>query len=91
LNIKVVIAALKADKTLAELALQYDVHPTQITDWDQVPETSSRKSPKTECCFLASETSSAKADALGPQGKVSQYSMSQRLEQMAITSISRKS
>ena len=30
---KVAIAALKGDKTLAELAQQYDVHPTQITDW----------------------------------------------------------
>ncbi|MEX3683328.1 transposase, partial [Paraburkholderia sp. BR14320] len=24
---------LKGDKTLAELAQQYDVHPNQITDW----------------------------------------------------------
>jgi transposase-like protein len=30
---KVVIAALKGDKTLAELAQQFDVHPKQITDW----------------------------------------------------------
>lgn len=27
------MAALKGDKTLAKLAQQYDVHPTQITDW----------------------------------------------------------
>jgi len=33
LKAKVAIAALKGDKTLAELAQQYDVHPTQITDW----------------------------------------------------------
>ncbi len=27
------MAALKGDKTLAELAQQYDVHPSQITEW----------------------------------------------------------
>nr|WP_224011286.1 IS3 family transposase [Cupriavidus pinatubonensis] len=32
---KVAMAALKGDKTLAELAQQYDVHPSQITEWKQ--------------------------------------------------------
>jgi transposase-like protein len=27
------MAALKGDKTLSELAQQFDVHPNQITDW----------------------------------------------------------
>jgi transposase-like protein len=30
---KVALAAVKGDKTLAELATQFDVHPTQITQW----------------------------------------------------------
>ena len=30
---KVALAALKGDKTLAELAQHYDVHPNQITIW----------------------------------------------------------
>jgi hypothetical protein len=32
---KVALAAAKGDKTLAELALQFDAHPTQISAWKQ--------------------------------------------------------
>ena len=31
---KVALAAVRGDKTLAELAQQHDVHPNQITDWN---------------------------------------------------------
>jgi transposase len=30
---KVALAAIKGEKTLAELAQQYDIHPNQITGW----------------------------------------------------------
>ena len=30
---KVALAALKGEKTLSEIAQQFDVHPNQITDW----------------------------------------------------------
>ena len=32
---KVALAAVRGDKTLAELAQQFDLHPNQITDWKQ--------------------------------------------------------
>lgn len=30
---KVALAAIKGDKTIAELAQQYNLHPTQINEW----------------------------------------------------------
>ena len=32
---QVAVAAIKGEKTLAELAEQFSVHPTQITEWKQ--------------------------------------------------------
>ena len=32
-KVQVALAALPSDKTLAELARQYDIHPNRITDW----------------------------------------------------------
>ena len=32
---KVAVAAIKGDKSLAELAEQFDVHPNQISEWKQ--------------------------------------------------------
>jgi transposase len=34
-KVQVALAAVKGDKTLAELAEQFQVHPTQITEWKQ--------------------------------------------------------
>lgn len=45
---KVALAALKGDKTLTELAQQFDVHPNQITDW--------KKQLQERCVFHAKRT-----------------------------------
>ena len=53
---KVAVAALKGDKTLVDLAEQFDVHPNQITEWkrqllenaDQIFGKSERQSQENE-------------------------------------------
>lgn len=53
---KVAIATIRADKTLVELAEQYDVHPNQIQDWrrklldgaEEVFDRSGRQAEETE-------------------------------------------
>jgi transposase-like protein len=39
---KVAIAAIKGDKTLAELAEQFDVHPKQVSEWNRKSSTPTR-------------------------------------------------
>lgn len=49
---QVAIAAVKGDRTLAELAEEYNLHPKQITDWkkqllDNAADTFTKKSKET--------------------------------------------
>jgi transposase-like protein len=57
---KVAVAAIKGDKTLAELAERFDVHPNQITQW---------KTQLLERAAGVFETAGEKSAAEGPNIK----------------------
>ena len=57
---KVALAAIKGDKTLSELAEQFDVHPNQITQW---------KSPLLERALEIFATAAEKSGEPGPSVK----------------------
>jgi transposase-like protein len=66
---QVAIAALKGDKTLAELAQQFDVHPNQITDWkSQLMERSSQ-------VFGDTTTAAAEPDLTKLHAKIGQLTL----------------
>lgn len=73
------IAALKGDKTLAELAQQYDVHPTQITDWKtQLLERSS-------VVFGESSAKESGPDVQTMQAKIGQLTLENDFLEKALT------
>jgi len=79
LKAKVAIAALKGDKTLAELAQQYDVHPTQITDWKtQLLERSS-------VVFGESSAKESGPDVQTMQAKIGQLTLENDFLEKALT------
>jgi transposase len=67
---KVALAALKGDKTLAELAQQFDVHPNQITPWKtQLLERA------LELCATPAERDVAAPDVKALHAKIGQLAM----------------
>src|SRR5256885_4526287 len=49
---RVALAAIKGDRTLAQLAEQFDVHPNQITSWKAQLEEGDRKSTRLNSSHL---------------------------------------
>ena len=76
---QVAIAALKGDKTLAELAQQYDVHPNQITDWKaQLLERSAE-------VFGDSKAKTVEPDLKTMQAKIGQLTLENDFLEKALT------
>jgi transposase-like protein len=76
---QVAIAALKGDKTLAELAQQFDVHPNQITDWkSQLMERSSQ-------VFGDSTAQAAEPDLTKLHAKIGQLTLENDFLESALT------
>ena len=76
---QVAIAALKGDKTLAELAQQFDVHPNQITDWKmQLMERSAQ-------VFGDSPDKSVEPDIKTMQAKIGQLTLENDFLEHALT------
>ena len=46
---KVALAAVRGDKTLAELAQQFDIHPNQITQWKLLDGAAGVFGPEARC------------------------------------------
>ena len=52
-KVKVALAAIKGDRTMAELASEFEVHPSQITQWkrqlfEAMPEVFSRRRQRSQ-------------------------------------------
>src|SRR5690349_5142851 len=67
---KVAISAIKGDKTLAELAEQFDVHPNQISEWKQ-----QRQESATEVIGRNSKVKAAAPDLKLLHAKIGQLTL----------------
>ena len=67
---KVALAALRGDRTLAELAQQYDVHPNQIVQWK-----TQLLDRAVDLFATAAERNAAAPDVKGLHAKIGQLAM----------------
>jgi transposase-like protein len=78
---KVALSALKGDKTLAELAQQFDMHPNQITEWK------ARLQERAAGVFGEdkSESESVKVDVTRMQAKIGELTLENDFLEHALT------
>ena len=78
---KVAIAALAGEKTLAELAQQFEVHPSQITDWKR------QLSDRAADIFGKSSESSPPVDVKAMHAKIGQLTLENDFLEGALTKV----
>lgn len=76
---QVAIAAVKGDKTLAELAQQFEVHPNQITDWKR------QLSARAADVFEKGGTSDPPVDVKSMHAKIGQLTLENDFLESALT------
>jgi transposase-like protein len=76
---KVALAALAGEKTLADLSLQFEVHPSQITDWKR-----QLSEPAGEV-FSKSSESSPPVDVKAMHTKIGQLTLENDFLESALT------
>jgi transposase len=79
----VALAALKGDKTLAELAQQFDIHPNQITEWK------SRLQERATGVFGEdkSESDAVRGDVTRMQAEIGQFTLENDFLESALTKV----
>ena len=78
---KVALAALAGDKTLAELAQQFEVHPNQITDWKR------QLSERAADIFGKSTESKPPVDVKAMHAKIGQLTLENDFLESALTKV----
>ena len=76
---KVALAAMAGEKTLAELAQQYEIHPNQITNWKR------QLSERAASVFDAEASTESKVDLKALHAKIGQLTLENDFLEGALT------